>query len=83
MLMPAILEDAGALAEPGAAAVGAGGEGGRPVDERPDVGLQRVGVLGQERLLDLGDQPLVGEVDAVDLDLGRLLVEEVVELLLR
>jgi len=44
------------------------------------VRLQRVGVLGEERLLHLGDQPLVGEVDAVDLHLDRLLVEEVVEL---
>jgi hypothetical protein len=44
--------------------------------------LQRVGVLGEERLLHLGDQPLVGEVDAVDLHLDRLLVEEVVQLLL-
>src|SRR4029077_19532114 len=42
-----------------------------------------VDVLRQERLLDLRDQSRVGEVDAVDLDLGRLPVEEVVELLLR
>ena len=52
----------------------------RPLDERADVRLQRVDVLGQHRLLDLRDQPLVGEVDAVDLDLRRLLVEQVVEL---
>jgi hypothetical protein len=37
--------------------------------------LQRVDVLGEHRLLELRDQTLVGEVDAVDLDLGRLLVE--------
>jgi hypothetical protein len=46
------------------------------------VGLHRVHVLGQERLLDARDEPLVGEVDVVDLDLRGLLVEEVVELLL-
>ena len=79
---PADPRGAGRLAEPGAAAVGAGGEGDRPVHERPDVRLHRVGVLGEHRLLDLGDQPLVGEVDALDLHLGRLLVQEVVELLL-
>ena len=45
-------------------------------------GCSAVHVLGEERLLDLRDQPLVGEVDAVDLDLRRLLVEQVVELLL-
>ena len=79
---PLDLRRPGRLAEPGAAAVGAGGERHRPLHERADVRLQRVDVLGQHRLLDLRDQPLVGEVDAVDLDLGRLLVEEVVELLL-
>ena len=68
------------LVEPGAAAVGAGAERDRPLDERPDVRLQRVDVLGQHRLLDPRDQPLVGQVDAVDPDLDRLLVEEVVEL---
>jgi hypothetical protein len=30
----------------------------------------------------IGDEALVGDVDAVDLDLGRLLVEQVVELAL-
>src|SRR3546814_20669514 len=53
------------------------------VDEGPYVGLHRVLVLRQERLLDLGDQTRVGEVDALDLELGRLLVEQVVQLLLR
>ena len=50
--------------------------------ERADVRLHRLDVLGQERLLDLRDQPRVGQVDAVDLDLRRLLVEQVVELAL-
>src|SRR5207248_3317553 len=36
-------------------------------------------VLLQHRLLDLGNQSLISEVDALDLDLGRLLVEEVVK----
>ncbi|MCY1224239.1 hypothetical protein D9M72_363850 [compost metagenome] len=44
--------------------------------------LHRIDVLGKHRLLDFRDQALVGEVDAFDLDLGRLLVEEVVQLLL-
>src|SRR5215207_4171010 len=43
---------------------------------------QRVDVLGQERLLDRRDQPRLRQVDPVDLDLGRLLVEQVAELLL-
>ena len=44
--------------------------------------LERIDVLGQERLLHLRDQPLVGEVDAVDLDLGRFPVEQIIQLLL-
>ncbi len=70
------------LAEPGAVALGALGEGDRPVHEGPDVRLHRLAVLGEEGLLDLRDQPLIGEVDAVDLHLGRLAVQEVVPLLL-
>ena len=64
MLMPSIFDDRAASVEPGAVAVGAGGEGDRPLDEGADVRLHRVDVLGQHRLLDLRDQPLVGEVDA-------------------
>ena len=82
MLIPLIFDDRAASAEPGAVALGAGREGDRPLHERADVRLQRVDVLGQHRLLDLRDQPLVGQVDALDLDLGRLLVEQVVQLLL-
>ena len=70
------------LAEPGAVAVGAGGEHHRLLHEGADVGLHRVDVLGEHRLLDLRDQALVGQVDPLDLDLGRLLVEQVVELAL-
>ncbi len=72
----------GRLGQAGAAAVGTGGEGDRPVHERPDVRLQRLHVLGQERLLDPRHQPLVGHVDALDLHPDRLPVEEVVALLL-
>ena len=73
----------GGLVEPGAAAIGTRRERHGPVHERPDVRLQRVEVLGQHRLLDLRDQTLVGQVDAVDPDLRRLFVQEVLELLLR
>jgi hypothetical protein len=44
------------------------------------VRLHRVDVLGQHRPLDRRDQTRVGQVDPVDLDLGRFLVEQVVEL---
>ncbi len=74
---------AGALAEPGALALGTGGEGDGPLHEGPDVRLQALLVLGQEGLLDLRDEPFVGEVDAVDLHLDRFAVEEVPQLLLR
>ena len=69
------------LVEPGAAAVGARAERHGALDERADVRLERVDVLRQHRLLDPRDEALVGQVDAVDPDLGRLPVEEVVELL--
>ena len=78
---PLDLRRPGRLAEPGAAALGTGGERHRPLHERPDVRLHRLAVLGEERLLDLRDQPRVGQVDPLDLDLGRLLVEQVVQFL--
>ena len=81
MLIPLIFDERARLAQPGAVALGAGAERHRPLHERPDVRLQRVDVLGQHRLLDSRDQALVRQVDAVDLDPGRLLVEQVVELL--
>jgi hypothetical protein len=68
------------LAEPRAVAVRASGEDHRPLHERSDVRLHRVDVLGEHRLLDRRDQAGVREVDALDLDLRRLLVEQVVEL---
>ena len=71
----------GLLAEPGAFALGTGLEGDGALHEGPDVGLHRFEVLGEHRFLDLGDHALEGEVDALDLDLGRLLVEEVVQFL--
>ncbi len=42
----------GLRAQPGAVALGADGEGDRPLDEGPDVRLQRVDVLGEHRLLE-------------------------------
>ena len=76
MFLPLIFDDQRLLAEPGAVALGAGLEGDRPLDERADVRLHRLDVLGQHRLLDLRDDALEGEVDALDLDLGRLRVEQ-------
>jgi hypothetical protein len=46
------------------------------------VRLQRVPILLEHRLGELRDQPLVRHVDVLDLDLGRLLVQEVLPLLL-
>ena len=59
---PLDLRGPGGLVEPGAAALGTGGEGDRALHERADVRLHRVDVLGQERLLDPRDEALVGEV---------------------
>jgi hypothetical protein len=69
----------GRLRQSGARAVGAGGEGDRPLDEGPQVRLQRVNILGQQGLLDLRDEPGVGQVDPVDLDLGRLPMQQVLQ----
>ncbi len=76
------LRGPGLLAEPGTAALRAGGESDRAVRERPDVRLHCLGVLGQHRLLDPRDQPLVRHVDARDLHPDRLVAEEVVQLFL-
>ncbi len=70
------------LAQAGAVAVGAGGEGDRSLHERADVRLQRLLVLGEHRLLNPRDQPFVGHVDARDLHPRRLVMEEVVQFLL-
>ena len=83
MLIPLILEDRAACVQPGALALGTGGEGDRALDERPDVRLHRLDVLGQERLLDPGDQPFVGDVHPRGLHLARFPVQEIVTLLLR
>ncbi len=72
----------GGLGQPRATAVRTGPERRRAVHESADVRLQRLAVLGQHRLLQLRDQALVGQVDAVDLDLDRVLVQEVVQFLL-
>ena len=68
------------LCQPRPLAVRAHDEGDRPIHEGADMGLHRVAVLGQHRLLDLGDQALIGHVRPVELHLGGLLVQEVVEL---
>ena len=68
--------------ETSALAVGTGGEDDGPVDELPDVLLHRVSILGQERPLDPRDQPVEGDVRAVDPDLLAFGVEKVVSLLL-
>ena len=78
-VLPLDLRRPGLLAEPSAVALGTGHERHCPLHEGADVRLQRVDVLGQHRLLDARDQTLVGQVDPVDLDLGRLPVEQVVQ----
>ena len=82
MLIPLIFDDRAASLSRVPSHSGQVGERHRPLHEGADVRLHRVDVLGQHRLLDLRDQALVGQVDALDLDLGRLLVEQVVQLLL-
>ena len=82
MLIPSIFDDRAASLSRVPPQSGQAVNVDRPLDEGADVRLHRVDVLRQHRLLDLRDQALVGQVDALDLDLGRLLVEEVVELLL-
>ena len=83
MFRPLILRRPRALVEPSAVALGARRERGDALDESPDVRLQRVDVLGQHRLLELRDEALVRDVDAGDLDLRWLLVEEVLTFGLR
>jgi hypothetical protein len=71
----------GWLAEPRAAALGTGSEGDCALNERTDVRLHRVDVLGQERLLDARNEALVGEVDPLELHLDRFLIQEGLALL--
>ena len=80
MLMPLIFDERAGSLSRRPVALGTRGERHGSLDERPDVRLHRVEVLGQHRLLDLGNEALVGQVDALDLDLGRFLVEEAFEL---
>src|ERR671916_143855 len=81
-VLPLDLRRAGLRAEPGAVALGAGRECHRPLHEAADVGLKCIDVLGEHRLLNLRDDALVGEVDPFHLDLRRLPVEQLMELLL-
>src|SRR6201999_3032910 len=70
---------AGGLGQPRAIALRAGSERDRPLDESPNVRLHGVNVLGQHRLANPGDEALERQVDVVDLDLGRLPVEQIVQ----
>ncbi len=70
------------LVEPGPTAGRARLEDGCRLHELLDVGLQRLDVLAEHRLANLRDQALVGHVDALELDLARLGVEQVLTLLL-
>ena len=76
MFFPSIFDDRAASLG-GTTTFGTDSERHHPINEGADVRLQRVDVLGKHRLLDRRDQARVGQVDAVDLDPGRLLVEEV------
>ena len=50
----------------------------------PHMGLQRLGILAAQHLLELGHHALIGEVDLVDLDLAPVIeIEEVGAFLLR
>ena len=82
MLTPSIFDERAASLSRVPSHSGQVGEDHGPLHERADVRLHRVDVLGQERLLDLRDQARVRQVDPVDLDLGRLPVEQVVQLAL-
>jgi hypothetical protein len=82
MLIPPIRDDRAASLSRVPPHSGASGEGDRPVHERPDVRLQRLPVLGEHRLLEPRDQPLVGLVDARDLHPDRLVIQEVLQFLL-
>ena len=72
----------GLRAEPRAVALRAGLERDGSLHEGADVRLHRLDVLGEHRFLDLRDQALVRQIDALDLDLGWPLVEEIVHFLL-
>ncbi len=76
---PANRRGPGVFGQPRAVALRTDGGGDRALDKRPDVRLNGVDVLGQHGLLDPGDDALVGDVDPVDLDLRRLLVQQGVE----
>jgi hypothetical protein len=74
------LRRARARGQPGALALGARLNTTARSTNAPMCGCIASTVLRQERLLDLRDQAEKGEVDALDLDLGRLLIEQVVQL---
>ena len=59
----------------------AGPEDNGPFHKGANMRLQCLWFLGEHRLADPGNKPFVGGVDASDLDLRGLLVEQVVSLL--
>ncbi len=69
------------VAQPGAGALWARGEGDRVIDERAEMRLHRLSVLGEQRPRHAGDETLAGHVDAGDLHPRWLAVGEVVQLL--
>ena len=69
------------LGQPGALALRAGAVDDGALNEGTHVRLHGFGVLGQHRGAQAADEPLVGHGVGGDLDLGRLLVQEVVQLL--
>jgi len=71
------------LVQARAMTLGTGRKSDRAVDEGSDVGLKGIAVLLQKALGYAGNEPLVGHVDALHLDLRGLLVQEVGELALR
>ena len=59
----------------------AGSEHDGPFDEGTNMRLQCLCFLGQDRPSNSQNEPLIGHIDAADLDLRGLLVEQIVSLL--
>ena len=59
----------------------AGSEHDGPFHEGTNMRLQRLWFLGQDRPPNSENEPFVGHIDAADLDLRGLLVEQIVSLL--
>jgi hypothetical protein len=72
---------AGRFGQPGPIALRTDPEDNSPFHEGANMGLQRLRLLGEHRFADSGDDSLVGDVDATNLDPGRFLIEQVIALL--